>query len=475
MVMKIALIMMKYPNQNMRNKMSNNKIDIGFDYWDQSQKKIIQWDEEKVSNYHIGVFGTSGSGKTHWIRKFIHGLSSNNSNIEFDILDYHGDIEIEDAKSVLFSESTRYGFNPLVLNTDPHYGGVRRTINDLLESMNDTARKLGTSQEGVLRNLLIDTYMYRGIFADNPRSWNKRNVSESELKSYIEKRDWNSVRECYPTLNDVVTLGTRKLKALWLGIEDKENGRKALLAFEDFCRTASQVTSLRTKSSRTANKDDIDKLEAKLEKSKSQAIEYYSEFINKVENGREFDELIKYNSKDVLLGVINRLENLIALGIFNPNPPPFGESKKRRYILKPLASSEDELKMFVYQILKRIIREERQKGEYDGLRRLIVLDESKKFNTESPSNPINIIANEMRKFGLGILLAGQSPSHVSNDFIINAGTILLLNLSTADWDNAARKLKIDPKMMKYFKPQQTGAVRLMEKGQQPAFKQISFS
>ena len=162
------------------------------------------------------------------------------------------------------------------------------------------------------------------------------------------------------------------------------------------------------------------------------------------------------------------------MGIFNSNPPPFGESKKRRYILKPLASSEDELKMFVYQILKRIIREERQKGEYNGLRRLIVLDESKKFNTESPSNPINIIANEMRKFGLGILLAGQSPSHVSNDFIINAGTILLLNLSTADWDNAARKLKIDPKILKYLKPQQTGAVRLMEKREQPVFKQVSF-
>ena len=449
----------------------SNSIDIGYDFWDETKK--IQWNEGTISNHHIGVFGTSGSGKTHWIRKFVHGLSANNNNIEFDILDYHGDIEIDGAESVLFSESTKFGFNPLVLNTDPHYGGVRRTINDLLESMNDTARKLGTAQEGVLRNLLTDTYMYRGIFADNPNSWKRKNVSESVLKSYFDKRDWQSLRECYPTLNDVVTLGTRKLKALWLGIEDKNDGKKALSAFDDFCRSAGQLNSLRTKMSK-ANKDDIDKLEAKLETAKSQALDCYSEFINSVETGREFDELIKYNSKDVLLGVINRLENLIALGIFNSNPPPFGESKKRRYILKPLASSEDELKMFVYQILKRIIREERQKGEYNGLRRLIVLDESKKFNTESPSNPINIIANEMRKFGLGILLAGQSPSHVSNDFIINAGTILLLNLSTADWDNAARKLKIDPKILKYLKPQQTGAVRLMEKREQPVFKQVSF-
>lgn len=453
--------------------MANKIIDIGFDYWDDSKSKMIQWNEDKVANYHIGVFGTSGSGKTHWIRKFVHELSSNDSNVEFDILDYHGDIEIDGANSVLFSESTRYGYNPLVLNTDPHYGGVRKTINALLESMNDTARKLGSLQEGVLRNLLIDTYMYRGIFADNPNSWIKKNVSESELKSYYDNKDWTSLRACYPTLNDVVSLGTRKLKALWLGIEDKNNGRKALSAFDDFCRTASQLNSIRTKLSKS-NNDDIDKLQSKLEKAKSQALDYYSEFINSVETGREFDEMIKYNSKDVLLGVINRLENLIALGIFNSNPPPFGNSKIRRYILKPLASSEDELKMFIYQMLNRIIKEERQKGEYHGLRRLIVLDESKKFNTESPSNPINVIANEMRKYGLGILLAGQSPSHVSNDFIINAGTLLLLNLSTSDWDTAARKLKIDPKMLKYFRPQQTGAVRLMEKGQQPIFKQVSF-
>lgn len=449
-----------------------NKIDIGCDFWKDNLQ--IQWNEEKMSNHHIGVFGTSGSGKTHWIRKFIDGLSASNT-VEFDILDYHGDIEITGAKSILFSESTRYGYNPLVLNTDPHYGGVRRAINDLLESMNDTARKLGTSQEGVLRNLLIDTYMYRGVFSDNPSSWIKKNATESELKSYIEKKDWQSIRECYPTLNDVINLGMRKLKALWLGIEDKNDGKKALAAFDDFCRTASQLNNIRTKFSKSPNRDNIDQLESKLEKVKNQAIENYSLFISSVENGREFDELIKYNSKDVLLGVINRLQNLTSLGIFNSNPPPFGDSKKRRYILKPLASSEDELKMFVYHILNKIIREERQKGEYNGLRRLIVLDESKKFNSEDPSNPINVIANEMRKFGLGILLAGQSPTHVSNDFIINAGTILLLNLATADWDNAARKLKIDPKMLQYFKPQKTGAIRLMEKGQQPTFRQISFN
>ena len=192
-------------------------------------------------------------------------------------------------------------------------------------------------------------------------------------------------------------------------------------------------------------------------------------------SGHEFEDVIKYHSKDVVLSVITRLENLHATGIFNPNPPPFGNARVRRYNLKPLAQSEDELKMFVRFRLRSIIREMMQRGESGGkLRRLVVLDESKKFNDEDVSNPINIIVTEMRKFGLSILLAGQSPAHFSSDFIKNAGTLLLLNLATADWDEAARKLKIDVKDLKYLRPQTSGAVRMLEKGQIAQFKQIHF-
>ncbi|MRU22677.1 hypothetical protein FG476_00740, partial [Xylella fastidiosa subsp. multiplex] len=92
-------------------------------------------------------------GKTHWIRQFVTGMPD---DVEIDIFDHHGDIEIEGAKSVMFSEATRYGYNPLVLNTDQHYGGVRRAVNDVIEAINSTARQLGGNQEGVLRHLLTD-------------------------------------------------------------------------------------------------------------------------------------------------------------------------------------------------------------------------------------------------------------------------------------------------------------------------------
>lgn len=129
-------------------------IKLGNDYWKLKKDNVelpVVWSEDRVSNHHVGVAGTSGAGKTHWIREFVTNM---NEEIEIDIFDYHGDIEIPGTETVMFSESSRYGFNPLILNTDPHYGGVRRAVNDVIESINSTSRKLGGNQEGVLRHLL---------------------------------------------------------------------------------------------------------------------------------------------------------------------------------------------------------------------------------------------------------------------------------------------------------------------------------
>lgn len=452
------------------------EILIGRDFWKARDGKDepVYWRPEVVSNHHVGVAGTSGAGKTHWIRTFVTNMPD---DVEVDIFDYHGDIEIPGAQTVMFSEATRYGYNPLVLNPDPHYGGVRRSVNDVIEAINSTSRQLGGNQEGVLRHLLQDAYMLKGIFADNPRTWVKREADENELRRLFDERNWAALREVYPSLGDVIAYAKRKLKSLWMGIDDKDGGRNALGAFDEYCKTMQSVNQLRTKRQKASgNDEELERLEKRMVAAKDKALTAYTTFLEAVDTGREFEEAIKYNSKDVLLSVITRLENLSATGIFNPNPPPFGNARIRRYILKPLAQSEDELKMFVRFRMRAIIREMMQRGESGGrLRRMIVLDESKKFNDETASNPINVIVNEMRKFGLSILLAGQSPAHFSQDFIKNAGTLLLLNLATADWSEAARKLRIEEKDLKYLKPQKTGSVRMLEKGQSAAFRQINFS
>jgi DNA helicase HerA-like ATPase len=452
---------------------------IGSDYWDaqkSGQQRPVLWDEGSVSNHHIGVTGTSGAGKTHWIKKFV---SSMPSSVEVDIFDFHGDIDVHGAREVLFSEVTRYGYNPLVLNPDPHYGGVRRCVKDVIEAIASTSRKVGENQEGVLRNLLLDGFALKGIYPDKPATWVKREISEAQARQLFDERKWPELREAYPHLSDVVHLAKRKLKALWMGVDDTGDGQKALSAFDEYSRVMAGINKVHArvaKAQSARDTDELERLQARLEAGKAKAIETHTTFIEAMTTGREFDSALRYNSKEVLLSVINRLENLIALGIFNPNPPPFGNARVRRYNLKPMAQSRDELRMFVNFRLQAIIREMMQRGESDGqLRRLIVIDECKTFLDEDPGSPLNVMVTEMRKFGVGLLLAGQSPAHWSRDFIKTAGTLLLLNLATADWDEAARKLKVDLVTLKYLRPQMTGAVRMLEKGKVPSFRRVQFA
>lgn len=85
----------------------------------------------ELANGHIGITGTSGSGKTYQIRRFVSALSQD-PETQITIFDYHGDIDIDGASEVLFSESTRYGYNPFVVNPDAHYGDLENQQTILL-------------------------------------------------------------------------------------------------------------------------------------------------------------------------------------------------------------------------------------------------------------------------------------------------------------------------------------------------------
>lgn len=134
------------------------------------QKQII-FDTSKIINPHMLIMGTSGTGKTYNLRKMIKQIQQQDLSIRVHVLDPHGDIEIDGASYVKFSKSTDYGFNPLLINPDEDFGGVRKRIQTFLKALNDTSRKLGTKQEAVLRNILIDVYAANGFLEKNPKTW----------------------------------------------------------------------------------------------------------------------------------------------------------------------------------------------------------------------------------------------------------------------------------------------------------------
>jgi len=177
----------------------------------------VTWNSKVAVNGHCLMVGMSGAGKTYNLRKMIRQMqdSSEGKPLRFHVFDVHGDIEIEGASSVMFSEQTTYGMNPLRVNPDPHFGGIRKRVQGFITTINRVMRALGPKQEAALRNILYDIYTRHGFKQDDPSTWHidesmARLVSDgSDGRLYIdvpmaEKDDakalgarWDSLQRCW--------------------------------------------------------------------------------------------------------------------------------------------------------------------------------------------------------------------------------------------------------------------------------------
>ncbi|EIL8421367.1 DUF87 domain-containing protein, partial [Salmonella enterica] len=88
---------------------SNPSFVLGYDEFQlkKGQETPFIWNQGELANGHVGITGTSGSGKTYQIRRFLSAYAAD-PDTQISIFDYHGDIDVLGATEVLFSESTRY-------------------------------------------------------------------------------------------------------------------------------------------------------------------------------------------------------------------------------------------------------------------------------------------------------------------------------------------------------------------------------
>lgn len=427
------------------------KICFGLDSAAKKQGKDVEvtWDSLKVINGHMLIVGKSGTGKTYTLRKIIDQLQEQSGNkIRCHIMDVHGDIEIEGSSTVKFSESTNYGFNPLIVNPDPDFGGVRKRIQHFISAINRTSTKLGTKQEAVLRNILSDLYSANGFIDGRPDTW----VLDDGIQRKYPKK--------YPTIEDAYKFASFKLKSMFLGTSSK-----AVVCLETLNK---KMNSFYNKQKQFIKESqlghDTEKIRAELEKLGQDAVDLYSNYIAHMQTGMELNDLMKYDSRDVMKSVVERLENLNAIGIFKSTPPPFDPSASLwRYDIKSL--SQDEKKLFVSFVLESLFYNSIQKGVQNDIREIIVLDEAHNFFTDDSENIVNVIAKEARKFGVGLFCASQSPIHFSDDFISNVGTKIILGIDQLFWDGSVRKLKIEQAALEWIVPHQKMVVQINNKGE----------
>lgn len=425
-------------------------IQFGFDaqFFSRGERKKVLWDSKKVINGHMLLVGKSGTGKTHTLKFILNQLKNQNKKLRVHVMDIHGDIEIEGASTVKFSESTRYGINPLKLNPDPDFGGVRKRVQGFLSALQRTSRKLGSKQESALRNVLFDLYAANGFYDGKPESWG---LEDGRIRQFPKK---------YPTLEDAYKFSQFKLKSMFLG-----TGPKAAIALESLNKKINQLYIKKKNFIKAStNKIDFQKAEEDLKKASKEAIQLYEDYITSIQNGMELTDLMKYDSRDVMKSVVERLENIHAIGIFKSEPPPFDiNSSIWRYDIKAL--SMDEKKLFVSFVLENIFHKAVQSGIKNDIEEIIVLDEAHNFLSDDPEDITNIIAKEARKFGVSLMCASQSPTSFSDDFVSNVGTKVILGIDQMFWDGSIRKLRLDQKALEWIVPHQKILVQVNNKGE----------
>mgnify|MGYP002716727916 CR=1 FL=1 len=411
-------------------------------------KPPLVWDADNVINGHIMVVGASGTGKTHTLRRLMNEMVAQNPATRFHVIDVHGDIEVDGMSRVRFSETTPYGLNPLKVNDDPDFGGVRKRTRNFIAMINRTSRGLGTKQEATLINIMEDLYHANGFLKDNPKTWSL-NFDPRPARRYGKRQ---------PTVEDLKRFADWKLKQMIMG-----TGATAVAKLELLNRKFRALDRANAKAMRD---EEID-----LTRLKDECKIVYAEYIDAIQSGRELDDLIKYNSRDVMQSVYERIVNLESSGIFKNQLPPFDAGRPVwNYDIRSL--NRDEQQMFVEILLEDIFFDAKRRGERTSPDTFVVIDEAHKFVSEDEGHIMNIIAKEARKFGVGLILASQSLNHFPEDVIANTSTKLILGIDEMYHDVSARKLRIEPKKFGYIKPQISAIAAVKSKGDSTANRYI---
>ena len=429
------------------------KIVLGHDDYllSKGQSTAVVCDYNRLVNAHMLIMGKTGMGKTTTLYTLIAQLRHSETPIRIHVFDVHGDIVLPGASSFRFSESTEYGLNPFVVSADPHFGGVRKRVQDFITTING-CRPIGARQEAVMRHLITDLFAANGFFMDSPKSWG---LDDGYARSYPKR---------YPTMDDACRYAFGKLKQLTLG-SDTASGR----ALEELNKVTSKLYRISKQWRATeanAGKPDEKLMEQAL-KHRTEALKLYKDYIENLETGKELDDFIKYESKEILKSLVDRFDNLKASGIFKNQPPPFDPANPVwRYDITALR--EDEKRLFVEFRLQELFSAAQENGPVQAGGRLcdlLVIDEAHLFFRDDAHNILNTIAKEGRKFGLGLVCASQSPTHFSEDFFANVATKIVLGVDPMYWDNLVRKMKIEPGSLKYIKPFKVMGVQMSNKSE----------
>lgn len=477
------------------------KVTFGQSASERAGGAAVEWDFARTINPHGIVLGDSGSGKTHMLKRMVRDmLRTSATRVRIHILDGHGDISLPGESVVRFSETTDFGLNPFVVDPDPDFGGVYKRINSFISTVSRATGKLGSKQVYALRNLLLDLYAMHGFQADDSATWHMPLAGEDAgvngrlyLDVPYEEKDaakaagaqfdgqarawwigedqhkgrllrW-SVRQAgkrMPTLIDVLRFARKKQNAMFFGTNTPTTHM-----LEDVNRRARQLLAKEIAASRRGtDAPDAERLQKELDALKAKTVESFTEYVSGVRTGRELEDLLKYDSKEVMQSVVERLDNLLSSGIFRSTAAPYDPRVAVwRRDISPFAENLAVSRMFVDFELENLLGQAMRRGVSDEIRDVVVLDEADRYTSDDPDHIINRYIKEARKYGTALIMASQAPTHFSEGMLAGVAVRVVMALDPTYYPVARNKLGIDDASLATIIPWQRCVVQIKNKGE----------
>jgi len=431
-------------------------------------EQAVYFEPSQLTSGHVLITGMSGTGKSHQSARLLRGAAASGATV--DVFDVHEEFHtIPGARACKLSQATGFGYNPLVLDTDPHAGGVNRQVDFVVGLIQEVTPSFGPRQEAALRYLLHDTYAAAGIRQNDAKTWHRQRITEAQRQVIVDEHRWSDLRAYYPTLDDLRSYARRKVIALTIGGDSK-----CVTAFEALARLKSRLHGALTRSNKAIDVEEKMKLEGLIQSQKDKCVDAYSTFVQAMETGRELDDILKYTSVEVLTSVMQRLDLLASTGIMRANEPPFDAAAVRVHQMKAL--STDQQVLYTKLRLREMFERVKQLGPTPTgteIRHVAFLDEAHKYFRKDPDDIINVVSKEGRKFGLVIWAACQEPTAFPESFLTNVGCTMVLGIHASYWKRVASLLRLDENTLKFVRHKRVCAVKLQREGvADPAFVNV---
>ena len=427
------------------------------------REKRYVWTPDEEMNPHLILCGTSGSGKSFMLRLIIDFLRRANKHVH--VIDLHGDLSIPGENAMQFGGNQRsYGINPFEFDTNINMGPGAQipVIKGMFKAT--YMKNMGGMQEPIIERLVDDTYREKGLYKDRPETWMVDDVKERtpslEDMLALVNEIIDHVTSGFGEFKDVLTARGKELSKLAAILDDPGKEKKHDEAREKIALIKSDLLEI--------CEGYIDHLYLQADSPK---------------HGVDEKELLShrvdlkfYSQKSVvrtLQSIAVYIESLMQHEAFNPNPPPVQPGINRWN----LQYMDDSIRpFFVETLVSKVFRAVRARGEYrnlpdkhkenrgKGVDTVIVVDEyqtmlpTRTQDRENPNHPINKVALEARKYGLGIVVVTQSPAVIPQKMFTAVNKKVVLRLEANDMPAAKRFLGVDQAMLRHIQRPYTAII-----------------